>query len=173
MKKSFVSKAAAIVLSAAAAFSFMAPAASAATIRNAPMHNQYGQPVNYNTRVVTPVRTTQTRVVTGVPIYLPSVLGSFSLGNYGQINTNITQAVYVSGNRQVIVRKARGATGMNANFPGVYRKTISGRSILLKGTNQGYFTAEWTCGAYNYSISTNTPMIYAQMEFLVSHLISA
>ena len=158
MKNTVLTKVSTLVLSAAASLSFIAPSVGARTVIP-PMHNANGTPVII-----------QRTVVNTVPFRVPYVLGSFNLGNAGSVNANISQATYYSGSRQVVFRKARGNTGLVANFPGTYHVNISGRSVVLKGTNQGYFTAQWSSGGYNYSISCNTPMNYAQMEFLVSHL---
>ncbi|MBQ5316681.1 MAG: hypothetical protein J6I96_03925 [Oscillospiraceae bacterium] len=139
MKKSVIGKAMAVVIAGTAALSCLTLPASAATV----------------------VRRTVVRrtvVQQSMPFSPVNNIGTYRRTSSGYINQNIGQAVYTSGSKQLILRKARGATGMRSTYPIVYRTYSAGCSVVLKGNNQGYYSAEWTKNGFLYSVSSNVPL---------------
>ena len=143
MKKTMITKALAVILAGTAILSCTSATAGAA---------------GYNVRA---------GVSNSASAYIPfrptSCIGTYRRISSGYINPNIGQAVYAINGKQLIVRKAKGSTGMVSSYPGTYRAYVSGCSVLLRGTNQGYLTAEWTRNGYSYSMSSNTPLTLTNM----------
>ena len=167
---------------AAAVLSVTALSATAnAYVVQPPMHNQYGQPVtNYNqtVRIVQPVNNNTRRNntivnTTIVNARVPSYVAGYRLTSTGNVNSNITFANYGNGSKSVIFRKAKGSTGLNYSYPGTFRTGVNGVSVVYKGTNQGYFTATWSRGQFNYIIKSSHPLDPSQMNALVAAMINA
>ena len=110
---------------------------------------------------------------TGFYFNAPARLGGFTRTSYGMVGANIAQGVYTSGNRQLIFRKAIGSTGMRTNLPYAYHTRIAGVNVILRGDNSGYFTAEWSRNGYNFTISSNVPLVYSQMNTIISGAVNA
>ena len=138
MKKTMITKALAVILAGTAILSCTSATAGAA---------------GYNVRA---------GVSNSASAYIPfrptSCIGTYRRTSSGYINQNIGQAVYTNGSKQLILRKARGATGMRSTYPIVYRTYSAGCSVVLKGNNQGYYSAEWTKNGFSYSVSSNVPL---------------
>ena len=147
--------------------SVLASTASAYSVQP-PMHNQYGQPVYYNVRLVQPINYSS-----NVPLSVPTNLGSFRLTSRRAVSRNISEAIYQVGGRQITLRKARGTTGISNNYPGTYRCNINGYTVTFKGNMKGYYTATWSRGGYNYIVKSKTALNMTQMTNTVRTLINA
>ncbi|MBQ5310543.1 MAG: hypothetical protein ILP19_00660 [Oscillospiraceae bacterium] len=148
MKKSvIINKMLAVILSGTAVLSSMSVAVGAVNVQP-PMHDQYGRPV---TGYVV-------QQAAGIPFAPTSYIGNYRRISAGAVNQNISQATYDYNGRRLILRKARGSTGMHSTYPITYRTYSYGCNILLTGNRNGYFTAEWSKNGYCYSMSSNVPL---------------
>ena len=108
-----------------------------------------------------------------VPMRVPANLGSYHCNGIVNINQNIAQATYYAGAKQIVVRKARGNTGLANNYPGTLRTSVNGWTITYKGTTAGYYTATWSKNGYNYIVKSNKPLNKTQMDNTVKTMLNA
>ncbi|MBR4223767.1 MAG: hypothetical protein IKR73_03045 [Oscillospiraceae bacterium] len=104
---------------------------------------------------------------------VPVTINGYRLTSTRNVNNNIAQATFACGGMNVTVRKAVGSTGISTSYPGTYRTSIRGRAVEFKGTRQGYYTATWRNGQYNYVVKSSHPFDMAQMTGFVAAMMNA
>ena len=104
----------------------------------------------------------------GFEIQIPEEIDGVKAEAFRNLDQELLEVIYLDGETEVArVRKGTGRENISGDYneySDVKDVDVNGKSVIIKGTKDGYVLAIWNDGEYAYSVSVEKP--YTQEELI-------